>query len=137
MIRFEPLSDEILTEFEPIESQKWSYPDTIKLFEDGYPPHQCAVFDDDKCVLIMGLFEEYEGIFWTWTIFGVNFKPIHYKHFIRYWKNYLNLLDYSSISHIIDKQKPWSRHMVSCLGFQYSHDYDENNEWWVIKWVSQ
>lgn len=134
MIRFEPLSDEILETFEPIEMQVLSMQDTVAMFKDGYPMHQCAVFDGDKCVLIMGLIEEYDGVFWTWTLFGKMFKPIHYRAFIRFWKNYLNHLEYSSISHIIDKEKPWTRHMVKSLGFNYSHDHDEQYEWWMI-WV--
>ncbi len=135
MIRFKPLDTQTLHDFKPIPLQAWAMESTIDMFSDGFPPHQAAMFDFLDCVLIMGLMEHEPGIFWTWTLFGVGFRPIHYKHFKIFWQNYLNLLEYKQISHIIDKQKPWTRHMVDCLGFKYSHDYDENNEWWIIKWV--
>lgn len=132
MIRFEPLDTKTLLNFKPIPMQEWAMESTIDMFSDGFPPHQAAMFDFLDCVLIMGLMEHEPGIFWTWTLFGVGFRPIHYKHFKIFWQNYLNLLEYKQISHIIDKEKPWTRHMVKMLGFEYSHEHDEQYEWWIL-----
>lgn len=132
MIRFEPLDTQTLTSFKPIPLQEWAMESMIGMFADGFPMHQAAMFDGDNCVLIMGLIEHEQGIFWTWTLFGVGFRPIHYKHFKIFWQNYLKLLEYKQISHIIDKEKPWTRHMVKMLGFEYSHEHSEQYEWWIL-----
>jgi hypothetical protein len=132
MIRFEPLDTQTLKSFNPVPFQAWAMEDMIAMFEDGFPDHQAAMFDGNECVLIMGLIEHEDGIYWTWTIFGAGFRLMHYKHFTLFWKKYLNILFYKQISHIIDKEKPWTRHMVKMLGFEYSHDYDEQYEWWIL-----
>lgn len=108
-------------------------PRTIEMFEDGFPPHQAALMCDGKAVLIMGLVEgEQEGVYWTWCIFGKDFKLFHYREFIIFFKDYLKRLEWKQILHIIDKQKPWTRHMAKSLGFSHSHDVNDQYEWWII-----
>lgn len=106
---------------------------TIEMFREGFPPHQAMLLCDDEPVLIMGLIEEGPpGTFWTWCIFGDGFRLFHYREFIKFFKEYLNLLEWKQILHIIDKQKPWTRHMAKSLGFFHSHDVGDRYEWWVI-----
>lgn len=131
-LTIEPLSFDVLCSFKPIPMQEWCMAETIEMFRGGLPPHQAVLLADGEPVLVMGLLPIDGKSYWTWSIFGIGFKLIHYRKFIKFFKEYLNLLEWETILHIIDKEKPWTRHMAASLGFSFSHDCDDRFEWWVI-----
>jgi len=89
------------------------------------------MYDGRKSILACGFVDMGGGQFYAWTLFGERFKKLHYRFFVRYVNYYLNMLDYSSIHHIIRKDMPWTRHMISIVGFKYVRDEDDFTEHWV------
>lgn len=126
-----PLNFWNFAKFKPCEIQRSELEPTIKLFKHGFPPHQGMVYDGKKSVLAWGLISMGDGQYYVWTIFGESFKKEHLKFCVNYLNNYLNLLEYSSIHHIIRKEYFWTRKMISMFGFKYVRDEDNNMEHWV------
>lgn len=126
-----PLNAWNFSKFKAHKVQEDEYEPTVRLFKNGYPPHQAMFYDNKKSVLACGFIPMGDGQYYAWTLFGNNFKRFHFRFFVIFINYYLNLLEYSSIHHIIRKDMPWTKHMIKMCGFVYVRDEDENMEHWI------
>jgi len=126
-----PLNAWNFSKFKPHQVQKDDYEPTKEIFKDGFPDHQAMFYDGSKSILACGFIDISGGQYYAWTLFGSNFKKIHYRFFINYSNNYLAMLQYTSIHHLIRKDMPWTRKMIAMMGFKYVREEDENLEHWV------
>ena len=126
-----PLNAWNLAKFKTHEVQKEDFSGTKLIFRDGFPEHQAMFYDGAKSILACGFIDMGDGQYYAWTLFGENFKKMHYRFFINYINNYLNMLPYTSIHHIIKKDMIWTKKMISMAGFKYVRDEDEFTEHWV------
>jgi hypothetical protein len=88
-------------------------------------------YDGTKSILACGFISIGDGQFYAWTIFGKDFKRFHYKFFARYVNNYLDMLEYTSIHHLIYKDREWTKKMMKIVGFSYVRDEDDKLEHWI------
>lgn len=116
---------------QPHEAQVDDFNPTRHIFRAGFPPHQAMFYDGSKSILACGLIDIGDGQYYLWSVFSKNIKPIHYRFIIKYLNNYLSLLNFRSIHHIIRKDMPWTKHMITFIGFKYVRDEDEFLEHWV------
>lgn len=126
-----PLNAWNFSKFKPHKIQEDALLPTREIFKDGFPPHQAMFYDGNKSILACGFIDIGDGQYYAWTLFGANFIKIHYRFFINYINNYLNMLDYTSVHHYIDKDMPWTKKMIKMAGFKYVRDENENFEHWV------
>lgn len=126
-----PLNAWNLSKFKVHQIQDCEYEPTVNLFKKGFPAHQGMVYNGGKSILAWGLINMGDGQYYVWTLFGKHFKKEHLKFCVNYLNNYLNLLEYSSIHHIIRKEFIWTKKMISMFGFKYVRDEDNNMEHWV------
>lgn len=131
-LTIEPLTLDILASFKEARIHNGKE-DTLEAFKDGLPPHQAVVLSNGVPVLLTGVVEHQDGLFWSYTLFSEEWKPQYYRFIIRYFKWYTKVLDFEEICHIIDKNKPWTRKMAAAFGFEYRFDLDGGHEWWSIK----
>lgn len=78
-----------------------------------------------------GLVDIGDGQYYLWTLFGKHVKPKHLVFVFNYLNNYLSLLKYRSVHHIIRKDYSNSRRMMKLAGFEYVRDEGELLEHWV------
>lgn len=126
-----PLSAWNLAKFKVHPIQEQEYGPTKNLFKNGFPPHQGMLYDGKKAVLAFGFIDMKDGQYYAWTLFGRDFKKSHLKFCVEWANNYLKLLEYSSIHHIIRKEYCWTKKLISMFGFKYVRDEDNNMEHWV------
>ncbi len=126
-----PLNYWNLSKFKPHNIQKDCFESTKKIFKNGFPDHQGILYDGRKSILIFGLIDMGGGQYYCWTVFGENFKKFHLRFVINYTNRYLNMLQYKSIHHIIRKDMPWTKKMMSMAGFEYVRDEEEATEHWI------
>jgi hypothetical protein len=126
-----PLNAWNLAKFTPCDIQLDEFKPTVELFKNGFPPHQGIVYDGKRSILLFGFIDMGEGQYYAWTLFGKHFQKKHMKFCIDWANNYLNLLEFSSIHHIIRKEYYWTKKMISMFGFKYVRDEDDNMEHWV------
>lgn len=88
-------------------------------------------YESKKAVLACGLIDIKDGQYYLWTLFGNNIRPSHLVFVFNYLNNYLSLLKYSSIHHIIRKDFPNSRRMMKLAGFSFVRDEGDNLEHWI------
>ena len=126
-----PLNAWNLSKFKAHPVQLQEYSGTKLIFRDGFPAHQAMFYDGKKSVLACGLIDMSGGQYYVWTLFGDGFTKRHFRHVINYFENYLNVLDYRSIHHIVKKEMPWTKKMMRLSGFSYVRDECELTEHWV------
>lgn len=126
-----PLNAWNFSKFKTHDIQKEDYEPTRKIFRHGFPEHQAMFYDGKKSILASGLIDIGDGQYYVWSLFGKNFEPIHMRFCINYLNNYLNVLQYRSVHHLIKKDMPWTRKMMKMVGFVYVRDEDDNMEHWV------
>lgn len=126
-----PLNAWNFSKFKPHKIQFDVFDGTRQIFKNGFPPHQAMFYDGKKSILACGFIDIGDGQYYAWTLFGENFKKMHYKFFINYINNYLNMLDYKSIHHYINKEMPWTKKMIKMAGFKYVREENESFEHWV------
>lgn len=78
-----------------------------------------------------GLVDIGDGQYYLWTLFSENIKPVHLPYIFKYLNNYLSLLKYVSVHHIIRKDFPSSRKMMKLCGFKFVRDEDGELEHWI------
>lgn len=88
-------------------------------------------YDGKSAVLAAGLIDMGGGAFYQWSLFGDRIKKYHLRHIIRYFNNYLSMLDCECVHHIIRKDLPWTKDMMRLQGFEYVRDEDEFTEHWL------
>lgn len=88
-------------------------------------------YDKKKSILACGLIDLGDGQYYLWTLFSKYVKTKHLFFIFNYLNNYLTLLKYTSVHHIIRKDFNNSRRIMKLLGFKYVRDEDENLEHWV------
>ena len=126
-----PLNAWNFSKLKPHEAQIEDYEPTRALFKDGYPPHQAMFYDGRKSILACGLIDMGGGQYYIWSVFSKNIRPIHYRFIVKYLNNYISLLKTTSIHHIIRKDMPWTKHMITFIGFRYVRDESEFLEHWI------
>lgn len=126
-----PLNAWNFSKFKPHNIQNDDFIPMKKAFKKGFPEHQAMFYDGSKSILACGFIDIGDGQYYAWTLFGENFKKMHYRFFINYINNYLNMLSYKSIHHLIEKDMVWTKKMISMAGFKYVREEDENLEHWV------
>ena len=104
---------------------------TQGIFKKGFPAHQAMFYEGRKSILACGLIDISDDQYYLWTLFSKNVKSHHLVFIYNYLNNYLSLLNYRSIHHIIRKDFPNSRRMMRLMGFEYVRDEEENLEHWV------
>ncbi len=102
-----------------------------EIFKKGVPPHQAMFYEGTKSILAAGFIDIGGGQFYQWSLFGEGIKRHHLRFVIKYCRDYLNMLEYKSLHHIIRKDLDWTKHMMKALGYRYVRDEDEFTEHWI------
>lgn len=126
-----PLNSWNLSKFKPHKIQEDDFLPTKEIFKNGFPSHQGMMYDGRKSILAFGVIDIGDGQYYMWTLFGKNFEKKHYRFLINYSNNYLSMLSFKSVHHLIRKDMPWTRKMISLAGFKYVRDENEFMEHWV------
>lgn len=126
-----PLSVWNLARLEPHPVQADEFDGTKEIFKKGVPPHQIMFYDGTKSICAAGFIDMGDGMFYQWSLFGKHIKRQHLFFLLRYMNNYLNMLDYKSVHHIIRKDLPWTGRFLALEGYKYARDENEFTEHWV------
>lgn len=126
-----PLTAWNLPRLKPHPVQADEFDCTKNVFKKGFPPHQMMFYDGKKSILAGGFIDLDDGMFYQWSLFSENIKKHHLLFILKYVNNYLNMLDYKAVHHIIRKDLPWTRRFMSLLGYRYARDEDEFTEHWI------
>ncbi len=104
---------------------------TKQIFKNGMPHHQMMFYSGAKSILAFGFIDMGGGQFYQWSLFGEHIKKHHMIFIIKYVRQYLNMLDYKYVHHIIRKDLPWTAKAMKALGYKYVRDEDEFTEHWI------
>lgn len=119
MLTFEKLEPGHFNNFDPIDIQDQETKTTIDFVRDNdIGPHNVAVIADGKVVLIVGIFEIWDKVFSSYTLFSKHWKPIYYKYISAFFLSYLKYLDYDRIQHMVSCDRDWTHKMARFFGFK-------------------
>lgn len=105
--------------FEPIDIQALETQNTIEFIKQtDIGIHNAAVFDNGKIVLIFGLFELWQGVFSSYTLFSKHWKPMYYRTVTRFFREYIKELDFDRIQHMVSCDRKWTHKMAKLFGFK-------------------
>lgn len=129
MLMIKPADDEVFSSFIPVELQIKDMEKTINFLYGKDLPHNYCFYDEDGDVLMTGLYEISPGVFDSYTIFSENWKPLYYKYATRFFKKYINHINYDIIFHVVKKDRPWTIKMVKMFGFK---EYQEEDDCFIF-----
>lgn len=107
--------------FEPIDLQVGEIANFFAIHPEI--EHSAVILnDDDVPVLIIALREISDGIFESYTIFSKHWKTVYYKYVYRFVRVYLEGLDYESIIHYVQEERPWTKRMARFFKMKKTHE---------------
>ena len=119
MLQLKYLTDADLELFIPIDIQENEFEMIVDSFYNKRKGKMFIFENDGVPVLIIGMFEKWDRVYDTITIFSKYWKPSFYKTVIKKAKDYFAIIDCDRIEHMVNCERPWTCKMAELFGFKY------------------
>lgn len=97
--------------------------ETLALFKQvGVPEHQAVLTYLDTPVLLCGFHKVWPRVYEAWTIFGKHWSIDMYPAAFQWTNEYLNLLEFDRVQHILEADREWMHKILIKLGFEKETD---------------
>lgn len=84
---------------------------------EQWPPHWGIIMDGDDPIYIIGLYHLGDAHYDSFTIFSKHYKPKHLRFVIKFVKDYMSMLEYQSIKHVVEEDDIAMNKYIKLMGF--------------------